>query len=608
MKYISICSGIEAATVAWHGFGWTPLAFSEIEAFPSAVLAARWPQVPNLGDMTKFAEWPEEILAECDLLVGGPPCQAFSVAGLRKSLDDDRGNITLAYVRLLNHIDEVRKRHGRPPAIALYENVPGLLSTKDNAFGCLIGALAGCDEAPETETGKWPKAGYVCGETRRVGYRILDAQFFGVAQRRRRIFLVAVPSELVASLGDNACPSEILSLRESVRGNPPSRSKAWEGAARSTAASLTSSGRGVERPGQRTHALTTRAACEEDGTGIGNPIVPAHAVGFNWQNGGGYGKANDGLGITEEGTGPLQRCNTPAVAFTQNQREEVRILDVASACSAEPGSHQQTYIAQQAVAFSDSAAANSHGIAYMVEGTPPLRGGQGGNVIPAVAYVKATNLHSKEEAPRYEEAAVSACLNGWDERHDPPKHMVAVAFKPGQSEAAGGTFVTEEFAPTMQGQNNGSTAVPAVAFANRTRDGIKVPEIMKDGVVPALTNPGGGGRSDAVNVCLPTPLQEVSKRTGKSTDDPRAGIGIGSAGDPMYTLQAGAQHGCHASMQVRRLTPAECEFLQGFPAGHTDIIFRKKPAADGPRYRALGNSMAVPCMFWLGHRIQEATK
>jgi len=100
----------------------------------------------------------------------------------------------------------------------------------------------------------------------------------------------------------------------------------------------------------------------------------------------------------------------------------------------------------------------------------------------------------------------------------------------------------------------------------------------------------------------------MSKRTGKSTDDPRAGIGIGSAGDPMYTLQAGAQHGCCASMQVRRLTPSECEYLQGFPAGHTDIVFRKKPAADGPRYRALGNSMAVPCMVWLGHRIQQATK
>jgi DNA (cytosine-5)-methyltransferase 1 len=356
---------------------------------------------------------------------------------------------------------------------------------------------------------------------------------------------------------------------------------------------------------QRTHALTTRAACEEDGTGRGNPIGPSQAVGFNWQNGGGYGKANDGLGITEEGTGPLQRCNTPAVAFTQNQREEVRILDIASACSAEPGSHQQTYIAQ-----------------------------------PAVAYVKATNPHSKEEAPRYEEAAVSACLNGWDERHDPPKHMVAfaqnqlgevrcnsevmgtvntnqnasgrntpmvmhecIAFKPGQSEAAGGTFVTEEFAPTMQAQNNGSTAVPAVAFANRTRGGIKVPEVMKYGVVPALTNPGGGGRADAVNVCLPALQvdQSIAFNAYQRTE-----------GDATWPIGASdgrkVEVGVRSGMQVRRLTPSECEYLQGFPAGHTDIVFRKKPAADGPRYRALGNSMAVPCMVWLGHRIHKATK
>lgn len=612
MKYISICSGIEAATVAFHGFGWTPLAFSEIEAFPSAVLAARWPQVPNLGDMTKFAEWPEEILAECDLLVGGPPCQAFSVAGLRKSLDDDRGNITLAYVRLLNHIDEVRKRHGRPPAIALYENVPGLLSTKDNAFGCLIGALAGCDEAPETETGKWPKAGYVCGEARRVGYRILDAQFFGVAQRRRRIFLVAVPCGLVASLGDNACPSEILSLRESVRGNPPSRSKAGQGAASST--------EGRPRGGGEPFSVVNRgltSCCDTAAAFVypcldanvdakwgsnqwvdgGFPILeafggnntsgPIDAAAALLAHGGSVGRLDfasetfavvpevanplthrmhKGINTTvDEGQTPIVTTNVAAqagfpdpayaisagaqgkggvfgsgrdsqdtfvaVAFTQNQREEVRILDVASACSAEPGSHQQTYIAQE-----------------------------------AVAYVKATNPHSKEEAPRYEEAAVSACLNGWDERHDPPKHMVAVA------------------------------------FANRTRDGIKVPEIMKDGVVPALTNPGGGGRSDAVNVVVPGPVAFTTEQTPKFSDDKALTI-------TKQSPSGGGQPQCvMSSMQVRRLTPSECEFLQGFPAGHTDIVFRKKPAADGPRYKALGNSMAVPCMFWLGHRIHQATK
>jgi DNA (cytosine-5)-methyltransferase 1 len=193
MKYISICSGIEAASTAWHGLGWQPLAFSEIDAFPSAVLAERHPSVPNLGDMSRYREWPEELLAECELLVGGTPCQAFSVAGLRKSLDDERGNLSLIYVQLFHHINAIRRKHGRSPAIALWENVPGVLSTKDNAFGCFISGLLGVDDTVEVAGGKWPKAGFLGSETVRVGYRVLDAQYFAVAQRRRRVFLVAVP-------------------------------------------------------------------------------------------------------------------------------------------------------------------------------------------------------------------------------------------------------------------------------------------------------------------------------------------------------------------------------------------------------------------------------
>jgi DNA (cytosine-5)-methyltransferase 1 len=231
MKYISICSGIEAASTAWHGLGWQPLAFSEIDAFPSAVLAERHPSVPNLGDMSRYREWPEELLAECELLVGGTPCQAFSVAGLRKSLDDERGNLSLIYVQLFHHINAIRRKHGRSPAIALWENVPGVLSTKDNAFGCFISGLLGVDDTVEVAGGKWPKAGFLGSETVRVGYRVLDAQYFAVAQRRRRVFLVAVPCELVASLGDRACPSEILSLRESVLGNPPTRGEARQAVA-----------------------------------------------------------------------------------------------------------------------------------------------------------------------------------------------------------------------------------------------------------------------------------------------------------------------------------------------------------------------------------------
>jgi hypothetical protein len=216
----------------------------------------------------------------------------------------------------------------------------------------------------------------------------------------------------------------------------------------------------------------------------------------------------------------------------------------------------------------------------------------------AVAYVKATNPHSKEEAPRYEEAAVSACLNGWDERHDPPKHVVA--FTQNTRDEVRQINGDGQIAGSLSA-DSGSHQTNYVAF-KESQSGCRT------GDVHATIDANKGSRRQEGVVCLPTPLQEVSKRTGKSTDDPRAGIGIGSAGDPMYTLQAGAQHGCLASMQVRRLTPSECEFLQGFPADHTDIIFRKKPAADGPRYRALGNSMAVPCMFWLGYRIHKATK
>jgi DNA (cytosine-5)-methyltransferase 1 len=213
-----------------------------VDAFPSAVLEARWPEVPNLGDMTKFMEWPEELLADCDLLVGGTPCQAFSVAGLRRSLDDARGNLSLVYVNLWNRINEVRRSRGRPPAVALWENVPGVLSTKDNAFGCFVGGLLGCDDAPETQDGKWPKAGFLCSETVRVGWRVLDAQYFAVAQRRRRVFLVAVPCELVSGSGGRGCPSEILSLRESLLGNPPTRQVSRESAPRDAASCAGESG------------------------------------------------------------------------------------------------------------------------------------------------------------------------------------------------------------------------------------------------------------------------------------------------------------------------------------------------------------------------------
>jgi DNA (cytosine-5)-methyltransferase 1 len=282
VRYISFCSGIEAATAAWHPLGWSPVAFCEIDRFPSKVLAHHYPDVPNLGDFTKV-DWSQY---SADICVGGTPCQAFSVAGLRNSLADERGNLTLEFVRAINTI--------RPHTV-VWENVPGVLSTADNAFGCFLAALVGCDEPIVFEQG-WPNAGVVDGPDRRAAWRVLDAQYVGLAQRRKRVFVVA-------NSGDRPHPAEILLEWESLRrDSPPSREKG-EGVAHPVAPSLTSSGQGVERGGDTrgqdpvvamclnakggggridaesetfvTHSLRADGFdASEDGTGRGTPLVP----------------------------------------------------------------------------------------------------------------------------------------------------------------------------------------------------------------------------------------------------------------------------------------------------------------------------------------------
>ena len=261
MKYLSVCSGIEAASVAWHPLGWKPLAFSEIEPFPRAVLAHHYPDTPLHGDFTVLRDQP--WIKDADILVGGTPCQAFSVAGLRNSLADDRGNLSLEYVRLADAIDNFRLAAGRQPAVIVWENVPGVLSVKDNAFGCFLAALAGDTSPYVPPRGKWTDAGVVDGPQRAVAWRILDAQYFGLAQRRRRVFVVS-------SAREGFDPAQVLLEFEGVRRDTPPRREAGEGFAQGAA---DGAGKRSHWDGDFPHPTLNQSAKGSGGVGASNQEI-----------------------------------------------------------------------------------------------------------------------------------------------------------------------------------------------------------------------------------------------------------------------------------------------------------------------------------------------
>jgi DNA (cytosine-5)-methyltransferase 1 len=241
MTYLSVCSGIEAATVAWHPLGWTPVAFAEVDAFPSAVLNHHYPTVPNYGDVTKFHDWPDTAF---DVLVGGTPCQSFSVAGLRKGLADPRGNLALTFLAIA---DRYR------PRWVVWENVPGVLSaTSHDApdpcpppppvdVGCDGQEVESEDEydAEEVHAFNCLLAGF--SELGYFGaYGTLDAQYFNLAQRRARVFAVF-------HLGDWRRAAAVLFERESLSGHPAPRREAREGVAPTVSSGPPFSGTGNER-------------------------------------------------------------------------------------------------------------------------------------------------------------------------------------------------------------------------------------------------------------------------------------------------------------------------------------------------------------------------
>jgi DNA (cytosine-5)-methyltransferase 1 len=496
VRFGSVCSGIEAASVAWHPLGWQAAWLAEIEPFPSAVLRHHYPDVPNHGDMTQLPDLIRSGEVEApDLFCGGTPCQAFSVAGLRRSLDDARGNLSLTFCEIANAIDDVRRARGDDECIVLWENVPGVLSTQDNAFGCFLSALAGCDTTidPLAATG-WTNAGVVAGPQRTVAWRVLDAQYFGVAQRRRRVFVVA-------SSRDGFDPAAVLFEFDGVRRDTaPSREA---GKVAPTIPSRSTAGGG----------LGTDFDCD------GGVITMAH----------GQGGAEIGFD-----RGPTLTCNHEAPI---------------AAYSIMPMNSGKDYKARQVE------------VAQPLMAGGPVGGNQGGDFI----------LQSVTHSLRGE---------GFDASEDGTGRgtlLVPVA----------GSICAHSFIGGAGGRPEGAAAghfVP-VAF-HPTQDPISSTDVCH----AIGTGSGQGCATAAVDVDTynHTITGDYTGSLTTTGGPPLSGPGV---------LQA---------MQVRRLTPTECERLQGFPDGYTQIPWRKKPAnqcPDGPRYKALGNSWAVPVVRWIGSRI-----
>ena len=392
MKYLSLCSGIEAATVAWHPLGWEAVAYSEIERFPSEVLAHHYPNTPNLGDMTKFKEWTN--VSNVDVLVGGTPCQSFSVAGLRKGLEDPRGNLMLTYLGIADHFK---------PKWILWENVPGVLSSNGGKdFACFLQGLA--------------ELGYG------FAYRVLDAQHFGVPQRRRRVFVVGC-------LGDWRSATKVLFESESLCGDiTPSRGEKQK---------------------------------------VTNVIAPSVA---------------NCLQTT---------CNDYSKADGFNMITHVYETHPADSRVKEMGDVCQTVTSRWGTGGGNVPIA----LAENTIGRQPQNGGNGNGYT--------------EGGPMYTLNATGV-------------HGIAYGFEPGIAKREGNpSRFSEEMSPTLRAQ-------------------------MGDNQVATISN-----------------------------------------------------------MAVRRLTPIECERLQGFPDCYTDIKLNEKPTPDGHRYKALGNSMAVPVMKWIGERINK---
>jgi DNA (cytosine-5)-methyltransferase 1 len=511
MRYASVCDGIGAAHVAWQPLGWECAWTSEIEPFPSAVVDERW-KLKNVGDMTKLTEEQLQHEGPISLLVGGTPCQSFSVAGLRKGLEDPRGNLALRFTQLVGVLR---------PTWVVWENVPGVLSSAGGRdFGTFLGALA--------------ELGYG------FAYRVLDAQWFGVAQRRRRVFVVA-------HAGDWRRAAAVLFERESLFGNSPTRGETWQGVARSTASSLTRSGRGVERCGEsrgQDDVVIVHDTC-------GTLCADKHPGGYSGQD--------------------AYQGRLVPIAFKENMSTPSWGVDQSETSQAEN---------HHAVAFSERT--RQHGSHLELESTdvtPAIRTGV--NRQQGVIHSQAFTYSGYSNQPAWMTGDRTDCLPASGHSDSSHQGMGVLAFAQNQ---LGEVRTNTDIMGTVNTNQNASgrnTPMVAIAFDGGNQS-------VSDDIHHTLRI--GRDSGDAIA------FRENQRGEVQYVDPPHA---LASGGGKPGQGYCGVQQ----AMSVRRLTPRECERLQGFPDDYTLVTYRNKPAADGPRYKALGNSMAVPVMRWIGERI-----
>ncbi len=538
MRYASVCSGIEAATVAWHPLGWEPVAFSEIEWFPSAVLKHHYPDVPNLGDMTRYRDWGLKR-GSAQLIVGGTPCQSFSVAGLRKGLDDPRGNLALVFLGLVDHLR---------PSWVVWENVPGVCSSTSgepaSAPPDRVGVGHGEQVVDECEYDETSDFGCFLAALAELGYgwayRVLDAQYvrvdgFGraVPQRRRRVFVVGYS-------GDWRRAAAVLFERESLSGHPPPRREAGQ-------AAPTVPSRGTAGGG-----LGTDFDCD-GGLCIAAPGLDMPGV-RRGEHRDRSGQAPTDVRVVQSRDGGLIHC--PPVSPAMKARDYKGASSDGDGDGLPMIAHSLTGRVGNA---SRQAGGNGNLVAHSLraEGHDASEDGTGRGV-PLVAQALTAEMYRSGGATAGNNPGV--------------RNVLAVDMKQVTSKANGS--VPQPVSPTLHRDGT----VYAIRTAQTGANG--------HGISSEAAHTLDGANGQAVVAPALTAANNPS-RSPQSSEVTQQIVAVAAAG-----------------YGVRRLTPRECERLMGFPDDYTLIPYRGKPAADGPRYKALGNSMAVNVMRWIGTRIQ----